>query len=166
MMERPALVDRDFELGELRRLTDSGRKQLGILYGRRQVGKTYLLEHAWENRRVFYFLAAALAPELNRRDLLRELGEWVGSALDPVDYPTWRTVFRGLLDLAGEGPLVVVLDEFQYLLAGRDDVTSQLVAVWDRASSALPLTLILSGSEISTMAHLHAGSEPLYGRVT
>ena len=204
-MSRDVLVDRERELAELQRLPASGRKQLAILYGRRQIGKTHLLSHAWAARgsedvadggdqgnqvargtRVFYFLAAALTPDLNRQDLIRELAAWSGRQLEPADYPTWRTLFRELLSLAEEGPVVVVLDEFQYLLTsssasslpaapggssaagptGGDEVTSQLVAVWDRAPQTLPLTLVLSGSEVSTMAHLHAGGEPLYGRVT
>jgi hypothetical protein len=160
------LIDRDAEVRELRALADSGQKHLAILYGRRQVGKTYLLSHAWGARRVFYFLAADLTADLNRQDLLRELAGWSGRLLDPADFPTWRTLFRELVSLAEDGPLVVVLDELQYLLAGGADVTSQLVAVWDRVPRATPLTLVLSGSEVSTMAHLHGGGEPLYGRVT
>jgi AAA+ ATPase superfamily predicted ATPase len=160
------LVDREREIAELRHLAASGQKQLAILYGRRQVGKTHLLSHVWGEARVFYFLAAALTLDLNRQDLLRELAAWSGQALDPADYPSWRTVFRELLSLAEAGPTVVVLDEFQYLLADEDQITSQLVAVWDRAPRTLPLTLVLSGSEVSSMAHLHAGGEPLYGRVT
>ena len=61
-MQRPEFVDREDEARDLPRLADSGQKQLGILYGRRQVGKTYLLEQAWGDRRVFYFLLAAAAP--------------------------------------------------------------------------------------------------------
>jgi len=95
---------------------------------------------------------------------VRELAAWSGRALDPADYPTWRTVFREILSLAEEGPLIVVLDEFQYLLAEGNEVTSQLVAAWDRAPRTLPLTPVLSGSEVSTMAHLHAGRSPLRTR--
>ncbi len=166
-MDLDLFVDRGREVAELRRLAGTGRKQLAVLYGRRQVGKTHLLSHAWEpGTRVFYFLAAALTPELNRQDLVRELAAWSGRSLAQEDYPTWRAVFRELLSMAQEGPLVTILDEFQYLLAQGGEVTSQLVAVWDAASRALPLTLVLSGSEVSTMAHLHAGGEPLFGRVT
>ena len=164
-MTASSLIDRDREVRELRALADSGQKHLAILYGRRRVGKTYLLSHAWPGR-VFSFLAADLTPDLNRQDLIRELAEWSGRPLDSADFPTWRTVFRELVSLADDAPLVVVLDEFQYLLAGGSDVTSQLVAVWDRAPRTTPITLVLSGSEVSTMAHLHGGGEPLYGRVT
>jgi uncharacterized protein len=159
------LVDREQELAELRRLPGR-RERLAILYGRRQVGKTFLLSHAWPDRRVFYFLAADSTADLNRHDLLRELAAWGGRPLDPTDYPTWRTVFRLFVELATEDPLVVVLDEFQYLLEGPDDAASQLVAVWDREASGRPLTLVLSGSEVGTMERLQAGGQPLFGRVS
>lgn len=154
-------------MAALRALAASSRKQLAILYGRRQVGKTYLLTHAWEQRaNPFYFLAADFTSELNRQALVRELAEWSGQALEPEDLPGWRAVFRELMQVARERPVVAVIDEFQYLLEPGGGVTSELVAAWDRAPQDLPFLLVLSGSEVSTMAHLHAGSEPLFGRVT
>ncbi|MBA2450626.1 MAG: AAA family ATPase, partial [Chloroflexi bacterium] len=151
------LIDRERELDELRRLAAGGDRRLAILYGRRQVGKTFLLSHVWQGGRVFYFLAADSTAELNRRDLLNELTTWSGRSLEPADYPTWRTIFRLFVDLATDEPLVVVLDEFQYLLVGADDVASQLVAVWDREAGGRPLTLVLSGSEVGTMEGLLVG---------
>jgi uncharacterized protein len=163
--QRVGLINRQTESTDLCRLADSGQKQLGILYGRRQVGKTYLLQNAWANRRLFYFLLAEQTPALNRQDLLRELSAWRGTPYDPADYPTWHTVFRALIELANDGPVVVILDEFQYVL-GHGDVTSQLVAAWDPAPKHRSITLMLAGSDISTMSHLQAGSEPLSGRIT
>nr|MBA2447073.1 ATP-binding protein [Chloroflexota bacterium] len=126
---------------------------------------TFLLSHVWQGGRVFYFLAADSTAELNRRELLNELTTWSGRSLEPADYPTWRTIFRLFVELATDEPLVVVLDEFQYLLQGADDVTSQLVAVWDREAGGRPLTLVLSGSEVGTMEGLLVGGQPLFGRV-
>jgi AAA+ ATPase superfamily predicted ATPase len=166
-MDRPLLIDRDDERAALRDLAAMERKQLAILYGRRQVGKTYLLTHLWgEESRPFYFVAAAQTADLNRQDLVRELASWSGQALRVEDFPTWRTIFRELAAFAERGPMIAVLDEFQYLLGEGQATTSQLVAVWDRLPGALPLVLVLSGSAVTTMAHLTAGSEPLFGRVT
>jgi AAA+ ATPase superfamily predicted ATPase len=164
----PALVDRQVELAELRRLADERRPVLALLYGRRRVGKTYLLDHAWQGYRHFYFLAADTTAELNRQELLRELRAQVGDSVDtdPANYPSWRTIFRLLADLATDEPLVVVLDEFQYLMAKDDDIVSHLVAVWDRELRGRPLMLVLCGSEVATMARLEAGDGPLYGRWT
>ena len=54
----PRFVDREDEVRALRRIVERRRPALILPYGRRRVGKTYLLDHAWESRRVFYYLTA------------------------------------------------------------------------------------------------------------
>lgn len=160
----PRFIDREDEVRALRQIVARHRPALILLYGRRRVGKTYLLDHAWEGQRVFYYLAADSPATLNRQELLRDLSAWTQVPLEQQDYPTWRTVFRLFVQLARQAPLVVVLDEFQYLLDQEDDIASQLAAVWDREVGDAPLTIALSGSEVTTMARLQQGSQPLYGR--
>lgn len=158
------LVDREKEKQALRQLAEQPGPTLALLFGRRRLGKTFLLDRTWPDERIFYFLAADSTPGMNRLDLLRDLAEWSGRRLEPEDFPSWRTVFRLFVDLARGEPLIVVLDEFQYLLGGEDDAASQLVAVWDREVGGAPLTLVLCGSEVSTMAQLREADQPLYGR--
>lgn len=158
-----AFVDREIELRELRELSERA-PALALLYGRRRLGKTFLLDHAWRDRRRFYFLAADTMSEMNRAELLRELAAWTGVEYPPEDFSSWRQIFRAFLTLSEPEPLVVVLDEFQYLMGQPDDVVSQLVAVWDREVRARPLTLVLCGSEVALMESLEAGDAPLYGR--
>lgn len=162
---KSGLVDRESEKRRLLQLVDQEGPRLGLLYGRRRVGKTFLLDRTWEEGNVFYFLAADSTPAMNRMDLVRDLSAWSARDLDPDEYPTWRTVFRLVAELARQRPLIVILDEFQYLLGGDDDAASQLVAVWDREVRELPLTLILCGSEVSTMERLQGADQPLYGRL-
>ena len=168
-MPDSALIDRETEADELRALADSGERRLALLYGRRRVGKTYLLTNLWETERAFYFTASATSPEINRRVLIEEAGRWSGEPLRPEDHPTWRTVFRALFGLAPERNLVIVLDEFQYLATdqtGLAEVTSELNAVWEgRMARTGGLLLVLSGSAVRTMEALAAGGSPLYGRL-
>jgi hypothetical protein len=161
-------VDRERELTELRALADRGEPALALLYGRRRVGKTYLLDHAWQGRRSFYFLAGDTTSEANKRELLREIAPLL---VDPADadpdlFPSWRNVFRLFADLATDAPFVVVLDEFQHLLDADEDIASQLMAVWDRELRGRPLMLVACGSEVATMEALESGAGPLYGRWT
>ncbi|HEU0166423.1 MAG TPA: ATP-binding protein [Chloroflexota bacterium] len=164
-LELEPLVDRERELAELRALAARKRPQLAVLYGRRRVGKTYLLSHAFQHHRAFYFVAADATGAFNRAELLSQLQRELQPDLTPADYPTWRSVFRLFVTLAAEQPLVVILDEFQYLL-NDDAIASQLIAVWDREVGGRQLTLVLSGSSISTMESLMANNAPLFGRVT
>ncbi|MFW6192300.1 MAG: ATP-binding protein [Gemmatimonadota bacterium] len=162
----PRFVDRQIELDELRALSARPGPALALLYGRRRVGKTYLLDEAWADAERFYYLATDSTPARNRMELIRELAGWTGRDHQPEDFPTWRTVFRHLAGLTGERPLVVVLDEFPYLMGDEDDdVVSQLAAVWDREVRDRDLTLVLCGSTVGTMERLRSGDSALYGRI-
>ena len=164
MAEDVTLIDRESEIRELRALGRSNSPSLGLLYGRRRVGKTFLLQHAWRPDEVFYFLASDTTTEMNRQDLLRELSTWAGKEIEAEDYPTWRTVFRLLTGLKGNRRLIAILDEFQYLLEGDDSVDSQLVSVWDQLPPGAPICLILCGSAVRIMERLDAGNMALHGR--
>jgi len=169
MTTNEAIIDREEEVARLRQLADSGELKLGLLYGRRRVGKTYLLTHLWDPKRAFYFTASATTPELNRRALIEEAASWCGEDLRPEDNPTWRNVFRTLLSLAPERDIVVIIDEFQYLANGDEglrEVASELNAVWEgRRFRAGGLLLMISGSAIRTLEALKDGGSPLYGRL-
>lgn len=170
-MSAQELVDREREVRELRGLAEADGPQMALLYGRRRVGKTFLLQHAWDEANVFYFLAGDVTSEQNRRDLLRELSDWSDGPVEVEDYPNWRMTFRRLFGEAAGDSAVIVLDEFQYLLGESDkrrrEVTSQLNAIWDGhvEGRGLDLTVVLCGSEIGVMEGLGA-SGPLYGRIT
>ena len=164
------LIDREEEVLRLRELAAEGGRRIALLYGRRRIGKTFLLTHAWERRdRVLYFTASATSPEINRRALLREARDWSGGDFREEDYPTWRTVFRTVCELRPDESIVVVLDEFQYLASTDDglrEVASELNAVWEgdlRRTGGL--LLVLSGSAVHTLKALETGGSPLFGRL-
>lgn len=161
------LIDRTEEQRQLRRLTEKAGHHLAILYGRRRIGKTYLLSRIWDDIPVFYYLASDTTPEFNRRDFIRELADFSDHPDEPgpQDLPSWRFVFRELFRCHEDQPMVMVIDEFQYLLGGDDDIRSQLVAVWDRLQRKQPLLVVLSGSAVTTMRELDGPQAALYGRV-
>ncbi len=65
----------------------------------------------------------------------------------------------------GTWPLVVVLDEFQYLSDGTDDglrdVASQLNAVWEAKRPQRSLVFVLCGSSIRLLETLNKSGSPL-----
>lgn len=161
------MIDRVNEKAELQRLLDKGTHQLALLYGRRRVGKTYLLNNVWPREQVFYFTAAETTAAQNRAELVREFGRWLGAELVPEDYPSWRQIFRLLLESRGVAPIVIVLDEFQFLGGDPGEVApiaSELNAAWEQHRSERPLVLVLSGSVVSTLESLNTGRAALYGR--
>ncbi|WP_419918415.1 AAA family ATPase [Candidatus Poriferisocius sp.] len=163
------LVNRGAEAAKLRGLLDKGKPALALVYGRRRVGKTYLLTQLWPPEQVLYYPASSTAAAINRRVLIEEAARWSGQELRAEDHPTWRAVFRTLFNLRPHEPVVVVLDEFQYLADGESglrEIASELNAVWESGlSRSSGLLVALCGSAVSTLRALAAGGSPLYGRL-
>lgn len=167
MRDPELIVDREVEQQRLHALLARGQPQLVLVYGRRRVGKTHLLGRTWNDTASFYFTAAETTPAQNREALLAALAEWSGEPVHAEDYPTWRSVFRLLLDFRSPEPLVITLDEFQYLgenAAELKAVASELNAAWETRRPSRPLVLILAGSAVRTLESLNQGGSPLYGR--
>lgn len=168
LQRRIDLVDRDHERALLRALFEREEPSIALVTGRRRVGKTFLLTRTWPEDQVFLFTATATTPEQNRRQLLLDLASWSGEDIEPDDFPTWRSVFDLIWRLRDPEPMVVVLDEFQYVASeerGLAEVASAINAVLERRSRARPLVLVLSGSAVSTLEALAAGGAPLFGRL-
>lgn len=167
-MHNPDLIiDRQPEQQRLMELLGRGQQQLALMYGRRRVGKTHLLSRAWKSTPSFYFTAAETTPAQNRTALLEALAEWSGEPIHADDYPTWRSVFRLLLDFRSPEPLVITLDEFQYLgenASELNSVASELNAAWEMRRPQRPLVLVLAGSAVRTLEALNQGGAPLHGR--
>lgn len=164
------LVDRVGEQQALQGLLKRAGPSLAVLYGRRRVGKTFLLKHTWPHGRVFYFTAVDGTSELNRRALLDAVARFSGVALNERDYATWRRVFELILDLGDDEPTVVILDEYQYLHGDpHENVDSALAAVWEshvnRRPKGRPFVLVLCGSIVRVMERLDAPDNPLHGRL-
>lgn len=161
-------LDREQELALLEQCYSSEVAELFVLYGRRRVGKTELLGRFCEGKRYVFYVAdqdaeprlrAGLSAEVNTR----LLGEAAASAV----YPTWEALFRLLASHAQHEPLVVVLDEFTYLLAAHPPLASILQRLWDSELRHTRLKLVLCGSHIGMMESEVLGYQaPLYGRRT
>jgi uncharacterized protein len=161
------VVGRQNEIARLRSLLARGKPQLVLMYGRRRVGKTHLLSSTWHAEKSFYFTASETTPGQNRASLLATFADWSGEPVDAADYPTWRSVFRLLLDHDSPSPLVITIDEFQYLGEDAKDlkgVASELNAAWERKRPSRALVFVIAGSSVRTLESLNDGGSPLHGR--
>ena len=67
---------------------------------------------------------------------------------------------------APEQPIVLVIDELPFLIESEPAIEAIIQKQWDRRLEALPVLLVLIGSDVSMMAALNDYGRPLYGRVT
>jgi len=161
-------VNRVAELDLLEKRFASGKAELFVLYGRRRVGKTELLAHFCEGKRAIFFVSD-LGSEISLRTALSSAVNAVlfGSAQMNAVYASWEDLFRAVGQAAQSERLVVVLDEFPYLLSAHPPLASILQRVWDQALKDSQVMFILCGSYIGMMEAAVLGYQaPLYGRRT
>ncbi|MHB1462785.1 MAG: ATP-binding protein [Armatimonadota bacterium] len=159
-------VDRVMQLEKLSSLwNDHKHAQSVLLYGRRRMGKTYLLQHFLNDKSHAYFLASDTSLSQNLADLAHTVLE-----LDPdsgytlSDLASLPNILRFMSHLASTRRVGLVLDEFQYLISSDPSIPSQIQAWWDKDGIRSEIMLVLCGSHIGMMSALESGSNPLYGR--
>ncbi len=155
------MIDREREQARLQQAAAQA-PQLVVLRGRRRVGKSYLLDHSFAGRRFVYFQADE-GEERDHLDLLAaEVGALVGA---PLSFADWEAALGYLGSLAEDAPLVVALDEYQWMRKAQPRLDSMIVRHFDRWEHAgRRLTLVLSGSALTLMEELLEGNQPMFGR--
>lgn len=164
----PTFLGRDRELAVLEELADSPTPELFVLYGRRRVGKTELLQQLCRRRRAVYFLAAQVRDKDNLRAFKDALQEGLGDSLvEHVEFADWSSALGYAAERAGDERLIVVLDEFPYLCEANKGLPSLLQRFWDQKGKSSRLMLVLCGSQMSFMEReVLAERSPLFGRRT
>jgi hypothetical protein len=162
------MVGRRAEWGWLCDFARSGEDaaSLGIVWGRRRVGKSFLLESIVQQTRGFYYGAVRGSSAEALRELGDRLGAYQGAAA-PLALETWDAAIRALLNLGREREVVVALDEYPYLLEHTPELDSIIQRVFSPRSSVRAESrtrLVLCGSAITLMSKILSGAAPLRGR--
>lgn len=170
-MRRRSFHGRSAELDALHRGFTSERSGLWIVYGRRRVGKTALLEQFCRDKRAFFFTAGLEDSRAQMRRFIDELAVHAEQPLLAQLRPSsWSHALLALLQYAAglNEKLVVVLDEFQWMCRGTSSVLSDVQRFWDKEwKHNNRMQLILCGSAVSFMVgEVLAQKSPLFGRRT
>ncbi len=153
-------VNREVELADLRELLQAGSGQLALLYGRRRLGKTALLQQLTQTEGGLYFQIPDQAEAGILHHLNARLRQHTGR---PIEY---TTIADFLGDLGTHGERLVILDEAQRLFEGVSGSASLLQEAWDHTLKKQAIALVLCGSVIGTLQALLDAKSPLYGRIT
>lgn len=160
-------IDREDELRLLGDHLDRPGPALFVLFGRRRIGKTALLQRAIASHpRAAYHVGtrSTIHEELARlsRTLARAWGHRLLEAQPLTSIDGLIAYLEGLT-----GPHVLALDELPYLVESDPSLPGQLQAAWDRSLSASELKLIVCGSAVSVMSDTFLSHRsPLFGRRT
>jgi AAA+ ATPase superfamily predicted ATPase len=165
------LIGRNHELADLERAWQqarSGVPQLAVVWGRRRVGKTFLLTHFAAGKRAVYFTATRQdSAERQLFRLTERMREQLGSEVDDLlagPFRGWEAAFRFLIRLAETDPLLVVIDEAPRLLSSQQDFADLVSAVWENRIRDQRLMLVLTGSAVSVMERMLGAQGGLHRR--
>ena len=153
MIKSSVIIGREMEQALLRDCLMSDKSELVALYGRRRVGKTFLIRETLGHEFVFY--ASGLLNEGLERQIAnfnKEIISYGGDTLIPAS--NWHEAFENLNSLINlssrEGKKVIFLDEMPWMNTPKSGFLSALDHFWNRyASMRKDVMLIICGSAAS-----------------
>lgn len=160
-------VGRSLEIKQLRALRGGGSANIAIMYGRRRVGKTFLVREAYKAERILSFEGLeGQSKEKQISNFLFQLKQQCPDAALDYAARTWSETLGQLIPILEKNSYVLFFDEFQWMANYKDELISELKMMWEQYFSRNHgTTLVLCGSIASFMIKKVVRSQALYGRV-
>ena len=161
---------REQELNKLNKRYNDGKFECVVIYGRRRVGKTALINEFCKDKPAIMFSALNSTSSENLEALSKSIYQYknpdsTGEAA-PI-YPDYDAALQEITKLAESERLIFVIDEYPYLAKAEKSISSRLQHIIDHIWQQGKLFVILCGSSMSFMEYQVLGYEsPLYGRRT
>ncbi len=158
------MINREDEQDWLRSHLQTEENELLVVYGRRRIGKTTLVTQVLDHidSPSVYYLCDERGTAHNARAFANQCAETLDDIQPAVD--TFEDAFRYLAGRV-DGPFVVALDEFSYLVEADDTIPSVFQRIVDDILDDSDISLVLLGSSISMMEEgVLSYESPLYGR--
>ena len=159
-------VGRGQEMQTLERLYRKDSFECVVIYGRRRVGKTTLINEFIRDKQAIFY-SGVDSNEQQNLDMISSCIWETKEMRSHASFHSWVDVLEEICNMAKEKRLVLVLDEFPYLANSFSGISS-LLATWiDQHFMKTKLFLIICGSSLSFMEEQVLGYQsPLYGRRT
>ena len=160
-------IGRKYELEELNLEYENGKFALSVIYGRRRVGKTYLIQEFIKDKEGYYFVATESNELINLSLISKAIYKACGNLEGLPDFSNFESALRYLFQYSIDKRIIFVIDEFPYLAESAPYISSLIQNLIDEYREKSKLFLILCGSSMSFMEEQVLGyKSPLYGRRT
>lgn len=161
-------INRQAELDQLEEWWKRPEASLGVVWGRRRVGKTALIQHFATDRQTIFHTGGGRPASAELAALSRVASPFLAAQFRNFTerpFADWEEAFETLASVASDRPLLLVLDEWPALTETSPELPGVLRAAWDRLRSRTKLKLLLCGSAVRTMEAMQEERAPLYGRL-
>lgn len=155
-------IGREQELVKLNEMYANNKFEMGIVYGRRRVGKSEMIKHFCRGKKTIFFTASENSAENNMLNFFKAVS--VIKAPARMDFDS---ILETLIEISKEEKIIIVIDEYPYLAKVVKYFSSLLQKYIDHNFQYMNCMIILCGSSMSFMERQVMGyKSPLYGRRT
>lgn len=169
------LIGRDKEVAILKQLLGSNKPEFLALYGRRRVGKTYLIRQFFQKQKTVFFNVTGMknggmVEQLG--NFAQQIGDTFYAKADITPQENWNEAFRQLtkaFDLLGKDKKIVLFfDELPWMATKNSKLLQNLDYYWNQHwSNDKRIKLIICGSSASWIIHkIIKNKGGLHNRIT
>ena len=160
-------IGRNHEIDVLERAYESDKFEFTVIYGRRRVGKTALINNFIQEKRAIYFMGVESNAKQNLENLSRSIYDYSSDMEMDSTFASFQAAIEYVFRLAEKERIILAIDEYPYVARSSKSLASTLQMLIDKYKDRSKLMLILCGSSMSYMEDkVLAYKAPLYGRRT
>jgi len=163
-------VGRERETKELQECLTSSQSEFVVVYGRRRVGKTFLIRHFFKDKYTFYYVGAhGNNKNMQLSHFRTALSDYSGNKVEKIK--SWTEAFKKLEEYLEQLPdkkKVVFIDEMPWIDTKRSEFVSSLEYFWNSwVAKRDDIILVACGSATAWMADkIVENRGGLRGRIT
>lgn len=160
-------IGREKELNSLNKMHRSDKFEFAVIYGRRRVGKTALINEFIGEKKAIYFMGIESNAKQNLENFSKSIMEYNTGVSADTSFVSFQAALEYVFMLAEKERLILAIDEYPYVARASKSLASTLQLLIDKYKDRSKLMLILCGSSMSYMEdNVLAYKSPLYGRRT
>jgi len=165
------IVGRKKEIEYLRQIVKSGDPEFVAIYGRRRVGKTFLIREFFGNNFAFYFSGSESANMKTQLENFKNAYQEHFKTIVPTP-ENWTTAFamlkNSISNIKKPGRKVIFIDELPWIATKKSNFVQAFEYWWNTYASTNPdIVLIVCGSSTSWMMNkIIKNRGGLHNRVT
>jgi AAA+ ATPase superfamily predicted ATPase len=161
-------IGRKRELNDLKQRYENGKFEFAVMYGRRRVGKTTLINEFVKDKEVIFYTGIEGNEKENLEGLSKSIyflsQDFAGTS---SSFASFHEALETAFKIAEKRRIVFVIDEYPYIAGSYKALSSILQIMIDRNKDTSKMFLILCGSSLSFMENQVLGyKSPLFGRRT
>lgn len=160
-------VGRKKELEQLEMLYNSNKFEFAVIYGRRRVGKTAIINEFVRNKNAIFFTGVETNAKQNLENFSKCILEFGAGVKTDLSFASFQDALEYVFELSLDRRIVLCIDEYPYVARASKSLASTIQLLIDKYKDSSKLFLILCGSSMSYMEdNVLAYKAPLYGRRT